>query len=110
MARHSYIIALALNLVLTGLCMDCEGNPQAASHTLLSTAHLATLRRNDIHRICATCSNLPVLDEQECESVDCPMLYARMRSKAEVSEAALSEQAVQAVWSPQRLKKLATAL
>jgi predicted nucleic acid-binding Zn ribbon protein len=68
------------------------------------------LRRNDIHRICASCSNTPTTDEQECESTECPILYSRMRSKAEVSESRAADAVIDTVWTAQRLRKLAARL
>lgn len=40
-------------------------------------------REHDVRAVCATCASLPVGDTDACESVDCPVLYSRVKAVRE---------------------------
>ena len=40
------------------------------------------------HKICASCSSTPLNDRILCDSVDCPVLYARVQAQRDVEDLA----------------------
>lgn len=62
------------------ICKVCRSRPSISIHTLLSRYHLAESRLVSAHRICASCSSTPLAEEVKCDSLDCPVLYARVKA------------------------------
>ncbi len=40
------------------------------------------------HKICASCSSTPLNDRILCDSVDCPVLYARVQAQRDMEDLA----------------------
>ena len=55
-------------------------------HTLLSRQHIAQEKLLSTHKICASCSATPLHDRIMCDSIDCPMLYARVQAHRDVED------------------------
>lgn len=70
-------------MFLVGLCKDCIARPGEVAYTLMHKYKKVEGRRNELHRICASCSGTPPGEEVKCESIDCSVLYARARAKEE---------------------------
>ena len=70
------------------VCEDCTSPPNLASslHALSSRYHLSTSRLLSIQRACASCASTAVSEHVKCESVDCPVLYARIKAGNEVQD------------------------
>lgn len=52
----------------------------------MSRYHLADSRLQSAHRICASCSSTPLAEPQRCDSLDCPVLYARVKAGWEADD------------------------
>ncbi|WRT67197.1 uncharacterized protein IL334_004163 [Kwoniella shivajii] len=68
------------------LCGECLSTPSITSHALLSRQHIAESKLSDLHRICASCSSIPVGEKILCDSIDCPITYARTNAKRDVED------------------------
>ena len=68
------------------ICAECTSDPSRTSHTLLSRTHLAQSRLSAIHRICASCSSTPIAEPIMCDSIDCPVMYQRVRAVRDVED------------------------
>ena len=40
----------------------------------------------DLHKLCASCSSTPVGEKILCDSIDCPITYARTRAQRDVHD------------------------
>jgi DNA polymerase zeta len=67
----------SLTLPCIDICLDCRSKPSETSYALLSRIRTAEQRRNDLQRVCASCSQHPAYDKIECVSTDCPVFYSR---------------------------------
>lgn len=47
---------------------------------------MAQSRLSDIHKICASCADTPVGEKVLCDSIDCPITYARVRAEGDVED------------------------
>lgn len=65
-----------------------EENIAPTLHTLLSRLHLAESRVISAQRICASCSSTPISDEVRCDSIDCSVLYARVKAAWDLDDVA----------------------
>ncbi|WVQ71759.1 hypothetical protein IAR50_001300 [Cryptococcus sp. DSM 104548] len=70
------------------LCVDCRADPTTTSHTLLSRQYIAETKIADLHRICASCSDVPPAEKILCDSSDCPITYARVTANREMEDLA----------------------
>lgn len=70
------------------MCDECKSPAKLASslHALSSRYHLSTSRLLSIQRACASCASTAVSEHVKCESVDCPVLYARVKAGNEVQD------------------------
>jgi DNA polymerase zeta len=71
---------------LSGICSDCAQDPSTTIHALLSRQHLAQAKVIDVHKICASCSSVPQAEKVVCDSIDCPVLYARVAAERDVED------------------------
>jgi DNA polymerase zeta len=71
---------------LAEICAECTSDPSRTSHTLLSRTHLAQSRLSAIHRICSSCSSTPIAEPVMCDSIDCPVMYQRVRAVRDVED------------------------
>ncbi len=69
-----------------GVCEKCRQDLPGTVHALLSRYHLAQSRLVSSTRICSSCSSTPLGEPQKCESIDCPVLYARVKSRWEAED------------------------
>lgn len=68
------------------VCSSCRYDLPSTVHTLMSRYHLADSRLQSAHRICASCSSTPLAEPQRCDSLDCPVLYARVKAGWEADD------------------------
>ncbi|ODN98467.1 DNA polymerase zeta subunit [Cryptococcus wingfieldii CBS 7118] len=73
---------------LDALCVACRDDPSTTSHTLLSRQYIAETKLADLHRICASCSDVPPAEKILCDSTDCPITYARVAADREMEDQA----------------------
>ena len=69
-----------------GICEDCTSDPATTAHALLSRQHIAQSKLVDTHKLCASCSSTPMSEKVLCDSVDCPVLYARVAAERDVED------------------------
>lgn len=69
-----------------GICKLCIDSPSTSSHTILSREHLAQEKLAAFHKICASCSGTPLSDKILCDSIDCPLTYARSQAQRDVED------------------------
>ena len=72
------------------ICERCRAPAKLSStlHVLLSRLHLAESRVISAQRICASCSSTPISDEVRCDSIDCSVLYARVKAAWDLDDVA----------------------
>ena len=68
----------------TPLCPDCNANPTAAVHSVLATCNVAQHTRDAVHRVCVNCAQMP---DPPCVSIDCPILFSKVKAQRELDEA-----------------------
>jgi len=73
-------------LTIPGICQDCTSDAATTTHALLSRQHIAQSKLVDTHKICASCSNTPLNEKIMCDSIDCPVLYARVAAERDVED------------------------
>ncbi|OCF36582.1 DNA polymerase zeta subunit [Kwoniella heveanensis BCC8398] len=83
--RSSHCIVCGVESSST-LCDECRSDPSTTSHALLSRQHLAQSKLLSLQRICASCSSTPVGEKILCDSIDCPITYARVGSERDVAD------------------------
>jgi DNA polymerase zeta len=69
-----------------GICEDCTSDPATTAHALLSRQHIAQSKLVDTHKLCASCSGTPVSEKVLCDSVDCPVLYAKVAAERDAED------------------------
>ncbi|GAA5969258.1 hypothetical protein JCM11641_007531 [Rhodosporidiobolus odoratus] len=69
-----------------GLCSDCLSHPAQATFTLQSRKKALQQRQRALRDICVSCSNQPIQEVIQCDSIDCPNLYARVRNQNELAK------------------------
>nr|XP_018263770.1 DNA polymerase zeta subunit [Kwoniella dejecticola CBS 10117]OBR85928.1 DNA polymerase zeta subunit [Kwoniella dejecticola CBS 10117] len=68
------------------ICEECQSDPSTTTHALLSRSQLASSKLMDLHKICASCSGIPVGEKIMCDSIDCPITYARINAERDVED------------------------
>ncbi|KAF7320333.1 DNA polymerase [Mycena kentingensis (nom. inval.)] len=66
------------------LCEQCRFNLDVALTQVSSKFRLGEQRLLDLTRICSSCSNTPLGEPIECESLSCSVLYARKAAEAQL--------------------------
>ncbi|RDW86204.1 DNA-directed DNA polymerase zeta catalytic subunit REV3 [Aspergillus mulundensis] len=64
------------------LCSDCVRQSPISLLELVSRQRQAEQRVANLERVCRSCMDVPFGDEVKCDSLDCPVFYARTRSLA----------------------------
>ncbi|KAL3466734.1 hypothetical protein BJX64DRAFT_215708 [Aspergillus heterothallicus] len=64
------------------LCMECRQNSHISLLELVSRLRRAEQKVANIERVCRSCMDVPFGDDVKCNSLDCPVFYARTRSVA----------------------------
>ncbi|GAA98029.1 uncharacterized protein L969DRAFT_93351 [Mixia osmundae IAM 14324] len=64
-----------------GVCAACRADPSKTTFEVLSRAHHAEKRQVELRQFCGSCASLPQAEVIECDSLDCPTYYARLRSE-----------------------------
>lgn len=72
--------------LIQGVCEECVADPGKTTHALLSRQQMAQKKLVDTHRICASCSSTPPSEKVLCDSIDCPVLYARVAAQRDVDD------------------------
>ncbi|KAG9104750.1 DNA polymerase zeta [Ceratobasidium sp. 370] len=62
------------------ICEDCFEDRQFSAKLLLDKVRMVERRARNAHMLCATCTSSPVAEPVLCESLDCPWMYARVKS------------------------------
>ncbi|KAK8869691.1 hypothetical protein IAR55_000259 [Kwoniella newhampshirensis] len=83
--RSSHCIVCGVETTST-LCSACRSDPSTTSHALLSRQHLAQNKLLSFQKICASCSSTPVGERILCDSIDCPITYARVGAERDVED------------------------
>lgn len=68
------------------LCNACRRDPQNTSFNLLHVLRTAEQRTKDIHKVCATCADMPATEEILCDSQACPVYFARVKADHELQD------------------------
>lgn len=71
----------------TQTCNKCKADPVGTAHALESRASAIEERTQSIKAVCAACASLPVHEADMCDSVDCPVLYSRIKANRELDDA-----------------------
>lgn len=66
---------------ISGLCDECYLAPQETIANLTSRIQVNERRLSNLQRICATCTGSGPGEEIRCESIDCPVLFSRIRTE-----------------------------
>ncbi|KAJ5114749.1 hypothetical protein NUU61_000508 [Penicillium alfredii] len=66
----------------TPVCGDCLQHPHIALLDVVSRLQHAEKRVVDLETVCRSCTGVPAGDEIRCDSMDCPVFYARTREAA----------------------------
>ncbi|KAL4791802.1 hypothetical protein BDV19DRAFT_392730 [Aspergillus venezuelensis] len=64
------------------VCTDCMQRPHISLHDLVSRQRQAEQKVANLERVCRSCMDVPFGDEVKCDSLDCPVFFARTRSVA----------------------------
>nr|XP_019042303.1 DNA polymerase zeta subunit [Kwoniella bestiolae CBS 10118]OCF21233.1 DNA polymerase zeta subunit [Kwoniella bestiolae CBS 10118] len=70
----------------SALCTECQSTPSTTTHALLSRQQLATSKLLDLQKICSSCSSTPPGEKILCDSIDCPITYARVGAERDVED------------------------
>jgi DNA polymerase zeta len=70
----------------SGICKLCVETPATSAHAILSREHLAQEKLATLHKICASCSGTPLNDKILCDSIDCPITYARTQAGRDMDD------------------------
>ena len=71
-----------LDDVSTPLCKDCLRQPHLTLLDVASRLQRAEKRVVDLEAVCRSCMGVSAIDEVKCDSLDCPVFYARTRDVA----------------------------
>lgn len=69
------------------LCADCLSSPDITAYSLLSRESRIQQRVRDLHTICSSCSGTPCAEKILCDSIDCPVTYARTAAERDAADA-----------------------
>ncbi|KAL4863776.1 hypothetical protein BDV12DRAFT_177089 [Aspergillus spectabilis] len=64
------------------ICSECVQKPHISLLDLVSRQRQAEQKAANLERVCRSCMDIPFGDEVRCDSLDCPVFYARTRSLA----------------------------
>ncbi|KAJ5885150.1 C4-type zinc-finger of DNA polymerase delta [Penicillium taxi] len=64
------------------VCGNCLASPHTALLDVVSKLQRAEKRVVDLEAVCRSCMGASVVDEVSCDSMDCPVFYARTRDTA----------------------------
>ncbi|KAL4942212.1 hypothetical protein BDV06DRAFT_192711 [Aspergillus oleicola] len=64
------------------ICTDCMQRPHISLHELVMRQRQAEQKVANLERVCRSCMDVPFGDDVKCDSLDCPVFYARTRSVA----------------------------
>ncbi|KAL4739108.1 hypothetical protein BDV11DRAFT_188358 [Aspergillus similis] len=64
------------------VCSNCVQQPHVSLLELVSRQRQAEQRVANLERVCRSCMDVPFGDEVKCDSLDCPVFYARTRGLA----------------------------
>ncbi|KAL4906856.1 hypothetical protein BDW74DRAFT_189968 [Aspergillus multicolor] len=64
------------------LCSGCMGHSHTSLLELVTRQRQAEQRVANLERVCRSCMDVPFGDKVKCDSLDCPVFYARTRSLA----------------------------
>ncbi|KAL4783050.1 hypothetical protein BJX76DRAFT_358388 [Aspergillus varians] len=64
------------------VCSDCMQRSHISLLDLVSRRRQAEQKVANLERVCRSCMDIPFGDEVKCDSLDCPVFYARTRSLA----------------------------
>jgi DNA polymerase zeta len=70
------------------VCRACRDAPDEAAYALLGKESAVQARVRDLHSVCASCSGTPPGETVLCDSVDCPVTYARVAAERDAADAA----------------------
>lgn len=70
------------------VCAGCRRAPDVAAYSLLAKEGAAQTRVRDLHSVCASCAGTPPGETVLCDSVDCPVTYARVTAERDGADAA----------------------
>ncbi|KAG8701368.1 DNA polymerase zeta [Ceratobasidium sp. 395] len=62
------------------ICEGCFEDREFSAKVLLDKVRMAERRARNAHMLCATCTSTPTAEPILCESLDCPWMYARVKS------------------------------
>ena len=71
-----------------GICDTCLQHPSVVVNHLIVRQHAAERRSHDLMKICASCARMPASEAHQCDSLDCPIMYDRVRVVRDVEDAA----------------------
>ena len=88
-ASTAAAIAAAANVAAAGgagpLCEACASDPQRCEYVLLQRHGGAERTQAELRRLCVACTRVPdVRDAATCESLDCPVFFARCKADGEL--------------------------
>ncbi|KAL4884721.1 hypothetical protein BJY04DRAFT_233026 [Aspergillus karnatakaensis] len=81
-ASSCVVCRTKLNDAEIPLCADCIEQPHIALLELVSRQRQTEQKVANLERVCRSCMDIPFGDEVKCNSLDCPVFYARTRSLA----------------------------
>lgn len=70
------------------LCPDCLAAPDVTAYSLLSDERRVQRRVRDLQTLCADCAGTPCAEKILCDSIDCPVTYARTAAERDAADAA----------------------
>ncbi|KLT41724.1 hypothetical protein CC85DRAFT_328733 [Cutaneotrichosporon oleaginosum] len=70
------------------VCRACRDAPDEAAYSLLAKEGDVQRRVRDLHSVCASCSSIPPGETMLCDSIDCPITYARVAAERDAADAA----------------------
>jgi DNA polymerase zeta len=64
------------------LCVDCMQHSHTSLLDIVARQRQAEQRVANLERVCRSCMDIPFGDDVKCDSLDCPVFYARTRSSS----------------------------
>ncbi|KAF9015170.1 hypothetical protein BDQ17DRAFT_1403881 [Cyathus striatus] len=77
------------------LCNRCRDLPQETISDLGSSVRINERRFRSAHQICVSCSGMVAGETVQCDSIDCPWLYARKRAERDIEAAAFMKDIIE---------------
>ncbi|WFC97833.1 DNA-directed DNA polymerase [Malassezia yamatoensis] len=82
----SEICILCGNPTTQNLCQDCVRNPEQALARATQELRVAERRQEAMHLQCTACADHGEMERPLCESIECPIAYARAKNDALVQK------------------------